>query len=60
MKEAAKQAGDAAVGAAAKNGADPAEARRKASEPFLGLRFHDLRHQAITELAEMGVPLTPR
>jgi Phage integrase family len=24
--------------------------------PFDGLRFHDLRHQAITELAEKGVP----
>jgi len=24
--------------------------------PFIGLRFHDLRHQAITELAEQGVP----
>jgi len=24
--------------------------------PFEGLRFHDLRHQAITELAENGVP----
>jgi integrase len=23
---------------------------------FEGLRFHDLRHQAITELAEKGVP----
>ena len=39
---------------AEKNGTDPAEARRKASKPFLGLRFHDLRHQAITELAEAG------
>ncbi len=54
VKEAAKQAGDAAVEVAEKNGTDPAEARRKASEPFLGLRFHDLRHQAITELAENG------
>ncbi len=26
----------------------------KAAEPFRGLRFHDLRHQAITELAENG------
>jgi hypothetical protein len=24
--------------------------------PFEGLRFHDLRHEAITELAEQGVP----
>jgi len=27
---------------------------RKAAAPFSGLRFHDLRHQAITELAEGG------
>ncbi len=25
-----------------------------AAAPFSGLRFHDLRHQAITELAETG------
>src|SRR5262245_24911474 len=25
-------------------------------KPVEGLRFHDLRHQAITELAERGVP----
>jgi len=56
VKEAAEQAGDAAVEAAVKNGTDPTEARRKASEPFLGLRFHDLRHQAITELGETGTP----
>jgi integrase len=27
---------------------------RSAAAPFLGFRFHDLRHQAITELAEAG------
>jgi integrase len=27
---------------------------RQAARPFLGFRFHDLRHQAITELAEAG------
>jgi integrase len=27
---------------------------RRAAAPFRGLRFHDLRHQAITELAERG------
>ena len=27
---------------------------RRAATPFKGLRFHDLRHQAITELAEAG------
>ena len=30
------------------------EARKRAAEPFRGLRFHDLRHQAITEMAEAG------
>jgi integrase len=29
---------------------------RRAAKPILGLRFHDLRHQAITELAEAGAP----
>ena len=28
---------------------------RRAAAPILGLRFHDLRHQAITEMAEAGV-----
>jgi integrase len=27
---------------------------KKAAAPFCRLRFHDLRHQAITELAEAG------
>jgi integrase len=27
---------------------------KRAIQPFLGFRFHDLRHQAITELAEAG------
>ena len=27
---------------------------RRAAAPFKGLRFHDLRHQAITEMAEAG------
>jgi len=25
-------------------------------KPFTGFRFHDLRHQSITEMAEAGVP----
>ena len=29
-------------------------ARQSAAAPLMGLRFHDLRHQAITELAEAG------
>jgi integrase len=28
---------------------------KRTVEPFRGLRFHDLRHQAITEMAEAGV-----
>jgi len=28
--------------------------RKKAAAPFVGLRFHDLRHSAITKLAESG------
>jgi integrase len=56
-KETAKRAGDYAVQAAMKDGA-PAEAaeleRKKAEAPFAGLRFHDLRHSAITKLAESG------
>ena len=27
---------------------------KRAASPFRGLRFHDLRHQAITEMAEAG------
>src|SRR5262249_29610430 len=27
---------------------------KRAAKPFAGLRFHDLRHQAITEMAEAG------
>ena len=30
--------------------------RRAVKLGFPGLRFHDLRHQAITELAESGAP----
>jgi integrase len=29
---------------------------KRAAEPFVGFRFHDLRHQAITELSEAGEP----
>jgi integrase len=29
---------------------------KRAAAPLKGLRFHDLRHQAITELAEAGAP----
>jgi integrase len=50
VKETAKQAGNEA----AEQGANAEDGRKKAAEPFLGLRFHDLRHQAITELGETG------
>ena len=33
---------------------DAKKAWKQAASPFRGLRFHDLRHQAITELAEAG------
>lgn len=29
---------------------------RNAAKPYLGFRFHDLRHQSVTEMAEAGVP----
>lgn len=52
VKASAKAAGDQAAKDAKRN----AEAARKAAEePFKGFRFHDLRHQAVTELAEAGV-----
>jgi integrase len=39
---------------AAETGSDSEAAYEAAATPFEGLRFHDLRHQAITELAEHG------
>lgn len=54
VKETAKRAGDEAAEAAIAEGHDAEDARRRASQPFGGFRFHDLRHQAITELAESG------
>jgi integrase len=55
VKETTKRAGNAAADAALKQGALPevAEAaRKKAMAPFIRFRFHDLRHCAITKLAE--------
>jgi integrase len=52
--ETAKQARMEAEKGALEKGSDAADAGRKASTAFEGLRFHDLRHQAITELAERG------
>jgi integrase len=54
VKETAKRAGNEAAKRAEQAGRDKEEARWRASEPFKGFRFHDLRHQAITELAEGG------
>ena len=54
VKETAKRAANEAAKFAEQAGKDVEEARRRASEPFRGFRFHDLRHQAITELAEAG------
>jgi integrase len=57
VKEAAKRSGRTAARAAlvAGRGIGGAKAGwRRAAAPFHGLRFHDLRHQAITELAEGG------
>lgn len=56
VKAAAKRAGNEAAEHATKSGADPDVARRNAEKPFRGFRFHDLRHQCITEMAENGVP----
>jgi len=51
---AAKSAGELAAEIAFQNGLDAEQARAAAAAPFKGFRFHDLRHQAITELAEAG------
>jgi integrase len=56
VKAAAKRAGDEAAKLALESGADPEAARRSATKPFPGFRFHDLRHQSITEMAEAGIP----
>jgi len=54
VKATARQAGSEAAKAAIETGSDPDAAYRHAASVFEGLRFHDLRHQAITELAEQG------
>src|SRR4051794_21717950 len=54
-KEAARSAGNAAAEVSLNGGASPGEVervRKKAAAPFVGLRFHDLRHTAITKMAE--------
>jgi integrase len=52
-KQAGREAARAALAAGQRIGCAKANWRRAAA-PFAGLRFHDLRHQAITELAEAG------
>ena len=57
LGEAAKSAGRAAAQAALQSGQRISGAKtawRQAAAGFIGFRFHDLRHQAITELAETG------
>lgn len=56
VKAAARLAADVAADVATRAGTDPDEARGRAMQPFTGFRFHDLRHQSITEMAEAGVP----
>lgn len=56
----AKRAGDKAAEEAKQAGQDEEAARRRAVLPYISaegerFRFHDLRHQAITELAEGGI-----
>jgi integrase len=54
MKQAGKRAGNEAAKLAEQAGGNIEVVRKRAAEPFHGFRFHDLRHQAITELAEAG------
>jgi integrase len=57
VKETARRAGREAAMEALDSGRKlrgGLAAWRQAAAPFCGLRFHDLRHQAITEMAEAG------
>ena len=61
VKAAAKRAGDQAAKLATETGGNIEEARKRAMLPYISesgerLRFHDLHHQAITELSEAGAP----
>jgi integrase len=58
-QEAARQAGREAAGAALANVKSirrAVTAWKRAAAPYAGFRFHDLRHQAVTEMAEAGAP----
>lgn len=57
VKETARRVGREAAGEALRSGArlrGAISAWKRAATPLRGLRFHDLRHQAITEMAEGG------
>ena len=57
VKETARRAGRAAAKEIVESGRGfraGIAAWRRAAEPFRGMRFHDLRHLAITKLAESG------
>ncbi|MCL4852648.1 MAG: tyrosine-type recombinase/integrase, partial [Bryobacteraceae bacterium] len=57
--EAARQAGRAAARVVLDTGGRISAAKaawRRAEQALRGFRFHDLRHQSITEMAEGGVP----
>jgi integrase len=57
VKETARRVGREAAGEALRSGArlrGAISAWKRAAVPLRGLRFHDLRHQAITEMAEGG------
>jgi integrase len=59
VKAAGKAAGREAARAALETGGGIRHARaawKRAAGAFAGFRFHDLRHQSITEMAEAGVP----
>ncbi len=59
VKAAGKLAGREAARAALAAGGGIWQARaawKRAAGAFAGFRFHDLRHQSITEMAEAGVP----
>jgi integrase len=59
VRESAKLAGRGAAHAVLASGRGLRQAIaawRRAASPIRGFRFHDLRHQAITELAEAGAP----
>ena len=56
VKATVARAGELAVQSSSSSGGDAIDIRRRAEAPFVNLRFHDLRHQAITELAEAGAP----